>query len=137
MTTPHEASKRVVAQLLTLMDGFTTDKNVVVIAATNRPKDLDHALRRPGRFDWEIEFPIPNELDRLDILQKTAQGLKITEPLPYQMVAEVTERWSGADLSAIWKEAALLAVSDRRNRICSEDFVGGLERASRQRANIK
>ena len=133
----HEASKRVVAQLLTLMDGFTTDKNVVVIAATNRPKDLDHALRRPGRFDWEIEFPLPNEPDRLDILKKTARGLKITEPLPYDTVARVSDGWSGADLAAIWKEAALLAVSDRRTRIHSEDFIGGVERVSRQKANIK
>ena len=133
----HEASKRVVAQLLTLMDGFTTDKNVVVIAATNRPQDLDHALRRPGRFDWEIEFPFPNEMDRLDILKKTARGKKVTEPLPYEMIAKVSEGWSGADLSAIWKEAALLAVSDRRNRIYSEDFIGGHERVSRQKDKIK
>ena len=133
----HEASKRVVAQLLTLMDGFTTDKNVVVIAATNRPKDLDHALRRPGRFDWEIEFPLPSEPDRLDILKKTARGLKITEPLPYDTVARVSDGWSGADLAAIWKEAALLAVSDRRTRIHSEDFIGGVERVSRQKASIK
>ena len=133
----HEASKRVVAQLLTLMDGFTTDKNVIVIAATNRPKDLDHALRRPGRFDWEIEFPLPNELDRLDILQKTARGLKIIEPLPYEVIARASEEWSGADLSAIWKEAALLAVSDKRKRINAEDFIGGVERVSRQKVNIK
>ena len=57
----HEASKRVVAQLLTLMDGFSSNANVIVIAATNRPQDLDVALRRPGRFDWEIEFPYPDE----------------------------------------------------------------------------
>lgn len=55
----HEASRRVVAQLLTLMDGFASDDNVVVIAATNRPQDIDAALRRPGRFDWEIHFPLP------------------------------------------------------------------------------
>ena len=132
----HEASKRVVAQLLTLMDGFTKDENVVVIAATNRHKDLDHALRRPGRFDWEIEFPFPNELDRLDILKKTARGKKITGSLPYEMVAKASEGWSGADLSAIWKEAALLAVSDKRKHIYPEDFIGGLERVSRQKANI-
>ena len=59
--TTHEASKRIVAQLLTLMDGFSSDDNVVVIAATNRPQDLDAAFRRPGRFDWEIEFPIPTK----------------------------------------------------------------------------
>ena len=60
----HEASKRVVAQLLTLMDGFTSHPNVVVIAATNRPQDLDVALRRPGRFDWVIHFPYPDHSGR-------------------------------------------------------------------------
>ena len=66
----HEASRRVVAQLLTLMDGFDSTSNVVVIAATNRPQDLDVALRRPGRLDWEIQFPLPGVEDRLDILIK-------------------------------------------------------------------
>ncbi len=132
----HEASRRVVAQLLTLMDGFTRDENVVVIAATNRHEDLDHALRRPGRFDWEIEFPFPNELDRLDILKKTARGKRITGVLPYEAVAKVSEGWSGADLTAIWKEAALLAVSDKRRCIYPEDFVGGFERVSHQKTDI-
>ena len=133
----HEASKRVVAQLLTLMDGFTTDENVVVIAATNRPQDLDNAIRRPGRFDWEINFPFPNELDRRDILEKTARGLKIVDPLPHEEVARASEGWSGADLTAIWKEAALLAVSDKRNGICIEDYLGGFERVSSQRDKTK
>ena len=133
----HEASKRVVAQLLTLMDGFTTDNNVVVIAATNRPQDLDNAIRRPGRFDWEINFPFPDEPDRRDILEKTASGLKISEPLPHEELASMSEGWSGADLSAIWKEAALLAVSDKRNSICIEDYLGGFERVSLQRDKIK
>ena len=129
----HEASKRVVAQLLTLMDGFNPNKNVIVIAATNRPQDLDDALRRPGRFDWEIEFPFPEELDREDILKKTARELKIAEPLPHDLVAKMSAGWTGADLSAIWKEAALLAVSDKRKSICTEDYIGGFERVSRQR----
>ena len=64
----HESSTRVVAQLLTLMDGFSSKANVVVIAATNRPQDLDVALLRPGRFDWEIHFPYPDQSDRVDIL---------------------------------------------------------------------
>ena len=72
----HEASRRVVAQLLTLMDGFDSTRNIVVIAATNRPQDLDIALRRPGRFDWEIEFPLPGKDDRLDILIKIARKLE-------------------------------------------------------------
>lgn len=133
----HEVSKRVVAQLLTLMDGFTPNKNVIVIAATNRPQDLDDALRRPGRFDWEIKFPFPDELDREDILRKTARGLKIAEPLPHDIVARMSAGWSGADISAIWKEAALLAVSDKRNSICTEDYIGGFERVSRQRRKVQ
>ena len=126
----HEASKRVVAQLLTLMDGFSRDENVIVIAATNRPQDLDHAIRRPGRFDWVINFPFPDEVDRLDILRKTANKLKVAESLPHEVVAGLTGGWSGADLSAIWFEAALLSVSDKRDSICSEDYMGGFQRVS-------
>ena len=91
----HEASKRVVAQLLTLMDGFSSDTNVVVIAATNRPQALDLALRRPGRFDWEIEFPYPDELDREDILLKTARPLSTEGPLPHSSIAKQSRGWSG------------------------------------------
>ena len=107
----HEASKRVVAQLLTLMDGFKSEANVVVIAATNRPQDIDVALRRPGRFDWEIEFPYPNKEDRLDILRKTARNLATRDALPHDVIAERTDGWSAAELTQIWSEAALLARS--------------------------
>ena len=78
----HEESKRVVAQLLTLMDGFGANDNVVVIAATNRPQDIDLALRRPGRFDWEIEFPLPDRPDREAILQISAGRLATSETSP-------------------------------------------------------
>ena len=133
----HEASKRVVAQLLTLMDGFTPDNNVVVIAATNRPQDLDIALRRPGRFDWEIEFPYPEEDDRLDILLKTARRLSTSNPLPHAEIAERTSGWSAAELAHIWNEAALLAVQDRRDKIFEEDYFGGFERVSRYRLRLR
>ena len=133
----HEASKRIVGQLLTLMDGFTPSKNVIVIAATNRPGDLDDALLRPGRFDWEIKFPFPDETDREDILKKTARGKKVTGPLPHTEIAQMSDGWSGADLSAIWKEAALLAAKDKRNSICAEDFIGGFERVSLQKIDSK
>ena len=129
----HEASKRVVAQLLTLMDGFTSDTNVVVIAATNRPQDLDVALRRPGRFDWEIEFPYPDERDREDILMKTARRLRTRDPLPHAVIAAKSAGWSAAELSQTWNEAALLAVEDKRCQIWEEDYVGGFERVSRYR----
>ena len=131
--TSHEASKRVVAQLLTLMDGFSSDSNVVVIAATNRPHDLDIALRRPGRFDWEIEFPYPDEHDRQDILEKAARRLKIGASLPHAEIAAMSSGWSGAELAQIWTEAALLAVRDKRERILEEDYIGGFERVSRHR----
>ena len=130
----HEASKRVVAQLLTLMDGFTSDVNVIVIAATNRPQDLDVALRRPGRFDWEIEFPYPNEMDRVDILKKTGKGLRTKGSLPHDIIASASEGWSGAELTQIWVEAALLAVEDLRDDIYEEDYLGGYERVSQYRS---
>ena len=135
--TTHEASKRVVAQLLTLMDGFSSDDNVVVIAATNRPQDLDEAIRRPGRFDWEIEFPRPNERDREDILKKKASQHRIKGLLPHEFVANHSEGWSGADLAAIWTEAALLAVKDGRDEIREEDYIGGFERVSRYKGRIR
>ena len=135
--TTHEASKRIVAQLLTLMDGFSSDDNVVVIAATNRPQDLDAAVRRPGRFDWEIEFPHPNEGDREDILTKKASQHRIRDPLPHGLVARHSEGWSGADLAAIWTEAGLLAVKDNRDEIREEDYIGGFERVSRYKTRMR
>ena len=129
----HESSKRLVAQLLTLMDGFASTANVVVIAATNRPQDIDVALRRPGRFDWEIEFPLPARSDRELILHAGARRVETLDYLPHTMIADRTEGWSGAELSAIWTEAALLAAIDQREAIMAEDYVGGFERVARQR----
>ena len=129
----HEVSRRVVAQLLTLMDGFASDSNVVVIAATNRPQDIDIALRRPGRFDWELEFPLPRVHDRLAILRAVAGRLATTGPLPHTQVSRETEGWTAAELAAIWSEAALLAVQDRRESIIAEDYIGGFERVSTHR----
>lgn len=132
----HEASRRVVAQLLTEMDGFRPDANVVVIATTNRPQDIDPALRRPGRFDWEIEFPYPNENDRLEILNVTASRLKVSDRIDHSKMAQATEGWSAAELSAIFSEAALMAVNDRRAEIIYEDYWGGFDRVSVQRNRV-
>ena len=109
------------------MDGFSSKANVVVIAATNRRQDLDVALLRPGRFDWEIHFPYPNESDREDILVKTARRLQTREPLPHDAIAKKTEGWSAAELAAILTEAALLAVEDGRREIGEEDYIGGCQ----------
>jgi transitional endoplasmic reticulum ATPase len=133
----HEASKRVVGQLLTLMDGFDANQNVVVIAATNRPQDIDLALRRPGRFDWEIAFRMPNQKDRAEILRVSAGHIATLGQLPHDLVAANTDSWNGADLSAIWSEAALLAVTDGRRAIMAEDYLGGYARVDAERRRAK
>ena len=132
----HEASRRIVGQLLSAMDGFTTDANVVVIATTNRPQDLDAALRRPGRFDWEINFTLPSLEDRREILQASASRLNTGEELPHSSIAEKTANWSPAELAAIWSEAAILAVTDSRDAISAEDYVGGYERVALHRIRL-
>lgn len=130
----HESSRRVVAQLLTKMSGFTPADNVVVIAATNRPQDIDVALLRPGRFDWEIRFPYPRTADREAILRTSQRRHQVRGELPHAYVASQTEGWTGAELAAIWPEAALLAVIDERDAIAAEDYLGGYERVAAQHA---
>ena len=125
----HEASKRLVAQLLTLLDGFDQGRgNVVVLAATNRIEVVDPALLRPGRFDWEIRFGLPTLEDRLDILKVGTRGLEVQGSLPLQEIAERTEGWSAARLSSIWTESALVAAGDDREFISGEDLAQGFER---------
>ena len=124
--------KRLVAQLLTLMDGFESKGNVVVVAATNRIEDVDPALLRPGRFDWQIPFPMPSEHDRLGILQVQARSLSIEGELPLVDIAQRTEGWSGAEVCAIWTEAALVAAKDRRGAIRAADLVTAFERVERR-----
>lgn len=124
----HEASRRIVGQLLTEMDGFTSDSNVIVLATTNRVGDIDIALRRPGRFDWEINFPLPTRQDREAILIASARPLSVGPDLPHAIIADMTDSWSPAALAAIWSEAALLAVQDGREVILTEDYFGGYER---------
>ncbi|MBV6390965.1 MAG: ATP-dependent zinc metalloprotease FtsH [Anaerolineales bacterium] len=129
----HEASRRLVAQLLTLMDGFTPNDNIVVIATSNRPQDIDVALRRPGRFDWEIKFPLPDYDDRVLILQTISRHRKTSGKMPHEHIAKKTNGWSAADLKAIWVEAALLAVEEKRGKIIVEDYIGGFERVKHQK----
>lgn len=124
----HEASRRIVGQLLTVMDGFTSGSNVIVLATTNRLGDIDTALRRPGRFDWEINFPLPSRQDREAILVASARPLSVGPDLPHAIIADMTDSWSPAALAAIWSEAALLAVQDGRQVILAEDYFGGYER---------
>lgn len=129
----HEASKRLVAQLLTLMDGFDDKgKSVVVIAATNRVEALDSALTRPGRFDWEIEFGLPTVTDRYEILSVRAAQLQTAGELPLADIASFTDGWSAAELTAIWTEAALVAAGDLRDAIVAEDVAQAFQRVVRR-----
>lgn len=131
----HEVSRRVVAQLLTLMDGIRGTSNVVVIAATNRPQDIDVALLRPGRFDWQIVFRLPNLTDRDEILRLSSTGLQTRGELDHSGIARLTDGWSSAELALIWNEAALLALKDGRSSVTDEDYFGGYRRVAEQRSN--
>src|SRR5919199_1788874 len=102
-----DVEKRVVSQLLTLMDGIGSRGKLVVIGATNRPDAIDPALRRPGRFDREIEIGIPDEQGRLDILLIHTRGMPLTEDVNLESIAKVTHGFVGADLEALSKEAAM------------------------------
>jgi transitional endoplasmic reticulum ATPase len=104
-----EVERRVVAQLLALMDGLESRGKVVVIGATNRPNALDPALRRPGRFDREIEIGIPDVEARHEILMIHTRGMPL-EDVDLQQVAELTHGFTGADLAALAKEAAMRAI---------------------------
>ncbi|HEU4446870.1 MAG TPA: CDC48 family AAA ATPase [Nitrososphaeraceae archaeon] len=102
-----DVEKRVVSQLLTLMDGIQSRGKLVVIGATNRPNAIDPALRRPGRFDREIDIGIPDEQGRLDILLIHSRGMPLTEDVNLESIAKVTHGFVGADLEALSKEAAM------------------------------
>ena len=102
-----EVEKRIVSQLLTLMDGIKSRGKVVVIAATNRPNSIDPALRRPGRFDREIEIGIPDDDGRFEILSIHTRGMPIAEKVDLRQMSKTTHGFVGADLEALSKEAAM------------------------------
>lgn len=105
-----EVEKRVVAQLLALMDGLKSRGDVIVMAATNRPNSIDPALRRPGRFDREIAIGIPNEHARREILEIYARGMPLAGDVELTDLAETTHGFTGADLNALCREAAMAAL---------------------------
>lgn len=102
-----EVEKRIVSQLLALMDGMKSRGKVVVIAATNRPDSIDLALRRPGRFDREIEIGIPDDEGRYDILSIHTRGMPIDEKVDLKQISKITHGFVGADLEFLCKEAAM------------------------------
>ncbi|MBS3064611.1 MAG: CDC48 family AAA ATPase, partial [DPANN group archaeon] len=105
-----EVERRVVSQLLTMMDGLKSRGKVVVIGATNRPNSIDSALRRPGRFDREIEINVPSKEGRLSILKIHTRGMPLTKDVKLEDLAAVTHGFVGADLEALAKEAAMVVL---------------------------
>ncbi|MEM1664587.1 MAG: CDC48 family AAA ATPase [Zestosphaera sp.] len=118
-----EVEKRVVAQLLTLMDGLEGRGDVIVIGATNRIEAVDPALRRPGRFDREIEIPMPNKQGRLEILQIHTRNVPLAEDANLAKLAEITHGFTGADLAALVKEAALNAIKRVLNGVNIDEDI--------------
>jgi transitional endoplasmic reticulum ATPase len=105
-----EVERRVVAQLLALMDGLETRGNIIVIGATNRVNAIDPALRRPGRFDREIELGVPDKQGRLEILQIHTRGMPLAQDVKLQEFSNITHGYTGADISALCREAAMKAL---------------------------
>ncbi len=105
-----EVERRVVAQLLALMDGLSGRGNVIVIGATNRPGALDPALRRPGRFDREIEIGVPDKQGRHEVLQIHTRGMPLADDVDLERLFKMTHGYTGADLAALCRETAMKAL---------------------------
>ncbi|MDQ3939024.1 MAG: CDC48 family AAA ATPase [Thermoproteota archaeon] len=105
-----DVEKRVVAQLLSLMDGMSDRGNVIVLGATNRPESIDPALRRPGRFDREIEIGVPNAQGRFEILGIHTRGMPLAQDIDLQELALELNGYTGADIKALCREAAMKAL---------------------------
>jgi transitional endoplasmic reticulum ATPase len=105
-----EVERRVVAQLLSLMDGMSARGNIIVIGATNRPSAIDPALRRPGRFDREIEIGVPDKVGRHEILQIHTRSMPLTSDVSLPRLSAICHGYTGADIAALCREAAMKAL---------------------------
>ncbi len=105
-----EVERRVVAQLLSLMDGMGSRGNIIVIGATNRPNAIDPALRRPGRFDREIEIGVPDKAGRFEVLQIHTRNMPLAEDVDLKRLSDVTHGYTGADIASLCREAAMKAL---------------------------
>lgn len=116
-----EVERRVVSQLLTLMDGLKGRGHVIVIAATNRPNSLDPALRRFGRFDREIDIGVPDEVGRMEVLRIHTKNMKLSEDVDLAVIAKDTHGFVGADVAALCTEAALQCIREKMDVIDIEE----------------
>lgn len=118
---------KIVAQLLTELDGFDPLSNVVVIGATNVLDEVDPALLRPGRFDRKIKFGEPTDTERLDILQKISSDIEFSEDVELQQIADSTEGMTGADLSGLIRQAVIISIKRDGELVTMEDLIRALD----------
>ena len=122
--TNGEVERRVVSQLLTLMDGMKTRSNVVVMAATNRPNSIDPALRRFGRFDREVDISIPDPTGRLEILRIHTKNMKLSDDVDLEQIASETHGYVGSDIASLCSEAAMQQIREKMDLIdLDEDTI--------------
>lgn len=124
----HDEREQTLNQILVEMDGFETDTNVIVIAATNRPDVLDPALLRPGRFDRQVVIDAPDINDREQILKVHARGKPLASGVDLRKIAERTAGFSGADLANLINEAAILAARRNKKEISTDDMKEAVEK---------
>ncbi|GLT25042.1 hypothetical protein SLA2020_001960 [Shorea laevis] len=116
-----EVERRIVSQLLTLMDGLKSRAHVIVIGATNRPNSIDPALRRFGRFDREIDIGVPDEVGRLEVLHIHTKNMRLSEDVDLERVARDTHGYVGADLASLCTEAAMQCIREKLSLFDLED----------------
>ena len=116
-----EVERRIVSQLLTLMDGLKSRAHIIVMAATNRPNSIDPALRRFGRFDREVDIGVPDETGRMEVLRIHTKNMKLADDVDLEQVARETHGFVGADLAALCTEAALQCIREKMDVIDLED----------------
>ncbi|CAN1253004.1 Cell division cycle protein 48 homolog [Linum perenne] len=119
--TNGEVERRIVSQLLTLMDGLKSRAHVIVMGATNRPNSIDPALRRFGRFDREIDIGVPDEVGRLEVLRIHTKNMKLSDEVDLERISKDTHGYVGADLAALCTEAALQCIREKMDVIDLED----------------
>lgn len=125
----NDEREQTLNQLLVAMDGFDSQKGIIVIAATNRPDSLDQALLRPGRFDRQVEVNNPDLEGRIAILGVHAKNIQLTEEIDFEEIAKRTQGFSGADLANLLNEAVLLTVRRKKEAVTMEEIEEAIERS--------
>src|SRR2546427_9420381 len=126
----HDQREQTLNQLLVEMDGFDSQKGVIIMAATNRPDVLDHALVRPGRFDRQVVVDRPDLRGREEILRVHARGVALDPDVDLRTIAARTPGFTGADLENVVNEAALLAARREKNSVTMDELEEAIDRAS-------